>query len=69
MGLTLLVYTVCIYFIKNDLPPGWATITILISLFGGIQLLFLGIIGEYIGQIFDEVKNRPLYIIEDKINI
>ena len=69
MGLTLLVYTVFIYFIKNDLPPGWATTTILISLFGGIQLLFLGIIGEYIGQIFDEVKNRPLYIIEDKINI
>jgi dolichol-phosphate mannosyltransferase len=44
-------------------------LTILISLFSGVQLIFLGIIGEYIGAIFDEVKGRPHYLIEEKINI
>tara|TARA_X000000368_G_C23043730_1_gene718165 strand:+ start:108 stop:1046 length:939 start_codon:yes stop_codon:yes gene_type:complete len=57
------------YFLNNVTPSGWTTLTILISLFSGIQLLFLGVIGEYIGSIFEEVKQRPLYIIEDKINI
>ena len=57
------------YFLNNVAPSGWTTLTILISLFSGIQLLFLGVIGEYIGSIFEEVKQRPLYIIEDKINI
>jgi glycosyltransferase involved in cell wall biosynthesis len=47
--------------------PGWTTIIVLISFLGGMQLFALGIVGEYIGRIFLETKNRPLYIIEDKI--
>ncbi|MBO6178584.1 MAG: glycosyltransferase family 2 protein [Selenomonadaceae bacterium] len=42
---------------------GWATITVCILFFGGVQMVFLGIIGEYIGRIFEEVKRRPLYLI------
>ncbi|MEM3000940.1 MAG: glycosyltransferase family 2 protein [Candidatus Nitrosocaldus sp.] len=57
------------YFVDETLPSGWATLTILLSFFSGIQLIFLGIIGEYIAAIFDEVKGRPHYIIEEKINI
>ncbi len=56
------------YFLDETLPSGWATLTILISFFSGIQLIFLGIVGEYIAAIFDEVKGRPHYIIEEKIN-
>jgi dolichol-phosphate mannosyltransferase len=47
--------------------PGWTTIVVLISLIGGMQLFALGIVGEYIGRIFFETKNRPLYIVEDKV--
>jgi len=56
------------YFLDKSLPPGWATLTILLSIFSGIQLTFMGIIGMYIGAIFDEVKARPHYIIEEMIN-
>jgi dolichol-phosphate mannosyltransferase len=56
------------YFVFGSFPSGWATIIILISIFSGTQLIFLGIIGEYIGAIFDEVKARPPYIIDEKVN-
>ena len=46
---------------------GWPTIVSLITFFAGIQLFGLGVAGEYIGRIFLETKNRPLYIIENKI--
>ena len=63
------LHTFISYIFTSTIPSGWTTITIMLSLFSGIQLLFLGIIGEYIGSIFDEVKNRPLYIVEKKINL
>ncbi len=47
---------------------GWASLAVIILLVGGIQLIMLGVVGEYIARIFDESKNRPLYIIEDKYN-
>jgi dolichol-phosphate mannosyltransferase len=56
------------YFITDETPSGWTTLSILISVFGGMQMFFLGVLGEYLGAIFDEVKDRPLYIIEEKLN-
>jgi dolichol-phosphate mannosyltransferase len=56
------------YFIYSSLPSGWTTIVMLISISSGVQLIFLGIVGEYLGAIFDEVKGRPHYIIEEKVN-
>ncbi|WP_165044214.1 glycosyltransferase [Dysgonomonas sp. ZJ709] len=47
---------------------GWTSTIILIIFFGGVQLLTIGVLGEYIGVLFDEVKNRPEYIIEEKMN-
>ncbi len=67
-GLFFALVTFIQYFIYSSLPSGWTTLTILISMFSGVQLIFLGIIGEYIGAIFDEVKGRPHYIIEETIN-
>ena len=43
--------------------PGWTSIMVLVGIVGGIQLVVLGVIGEYIGHIFDEVKRRPLYVV------
>ncbi len=52
----------------EDYTPGLPTSVLLITFFSGVQLLALGLIGEYIGRIYDQVKQRPPYIIEKKIN-
>ena len=46
--------------------PGYASLIILVLMLGGVQLISLGIQGEYIGKIYEQVKNRPLYIIKNK---
>ena len=48
---------------------GWTSTAFLIMFFGGLNLFVLGIIGEYIGDIFDEVKNRPVFLIDQKLGI
>ena len=48
---------------------GWTSTVIIIIFFGGVQLLTIGVLGQYIGSLFDEVKNRPEYIISERINI
>lgn len=47
--------------------PGWATLLIAVLFLGGVQLVSLGIIGEYIARIYGEVKERPLYVVREKI--
>ncbi len=49
--------------------PGFGAITITVLLLGGIQLITIGIIGEYVGRIYDEVKGRPLYLVRAKRNM
>ena len=80
MGFIISMFTFigfCVFFIFSlfNIPilghspreaPGYTTLTLSVLLLGGIQLISLGIIGEYIGRIFDEVKARPLYVIHDK---
>lgn len=53
-------------FLHNS-PNGWATLIIMMCVFGGIQLFCVGIIGEYVGQVYREVKRRPRYIIETEL--
>lgn len=68
-GMAYALYIIIRTIIKGIDVPGYASLLVFILVLGGIQMIILGIIGEYIGRIFMEVKNRPLYIVEEKVNI
>lgn len=59
------IYLVWVYFSVGSFPRGYASLMLIILVLGGLQLCVLGVIGEYLGRIFDEVKNRPLYLIDE----
>ena len=67
VGLILTVYVLVIQFSGRITTPGWASTLITIIFFGGVQLVTIGVLGEYIGNILDEVKGRPEYLVEDAI--
>jgi polyisoprenyl-phosphate glycosyltransferase len=62
------LYYIFIKFIDPQLTPGLSSTILFITFFSGINLLGLGVLGEYVGRIYDEVKGRPEYIIDKKIN-
>ncbi|WP_300902876.1 glycosyltransferase family 2 protein [uncultured Clostridium sp.] len=69
-ALASILYMIFIFFktiIKGIDVPGYASLICIVLLLGGIQLICLGIIGEYLGRIFIEVKNRPLYFIDEYV--
>ena len=51
----------------QDLPRGWASLFVAVLFIGGVQLVSLGIIGEYLGRIYTEVKRRPLYVVQERL--
>ena len=57
-------YVLFLWFFTDKSLPGWSSIVLPMYFLGGIQVLFLGVIGEYLGKIYQEVKDRPRYIIE-----
>jgi polyisoprenyl-phosphate glycosyltransferase len=61
LGVLYLLYIVGRYLIIGDLVPGWASLVVVVTILGGLQLLALGISGEYLARIFEESKHRPLY--------
>jgi dolichol-phosphate mannosyltransferase len=61
----LIIYALYSRFISKDYEPGWASLMLAILFIGGIQLIGIGIIGEYISRISDNFRNRPLYIVKD----
>ena len=62
LSLLYLIFVVTCFFLGWKLAPGWASIIFLVTFLGGVQLAFVGILGEYIARIFEEVKRRPLYV-------
>ncbi len=57
------LYIICEYLLFRNPVSGWPTIVTILLFFSGINLISLGIVGEYVARIFDEVKGRPLYIV------
>ena len=60
VGVTVIVY---LRLFTSLAIPGWSSILSAVTFFGGVQLLFLGILGEYVGRIFEQVKGRPRYFV------
>src|SRR5262249_38929168 len=50
----------------GDIPEGWTSTVALILIIGGVQLLMIGIVGEYLARVYSEAKHRPSYIIRDR---
>lgn len=71
VGFAGIVYAICLRFLfpHQYWVTGWTALFVAIMFFGGIQLITIGIIGEYIGKIYKEVQARPPYIIKEKVNI
>jgi polyisoprenyl-phosphate glycosyltransferase len=53
----------------QGIVTGWTSIVVAVLFLGGVQLLAIGILGEYIGRIYEEVKARPLYLVRDAVNL
>ncbi|MGI8656668.1 MAG: glycosyltransferase family 2 protein [Pyrinomonadaceae bacterium] len=61
-----IIYAVLLRFLTNDWVRGWASIFVAVLFMSGVQLVSLGIIGEYVGRIYGEVKKRPLYFVRER---
>jgi polyisoprenyl-phosphate glycosyltransferase len=61
------LFAITVYLTVGHLPPGYTSLIVAVSFMGGLQLTVLGILGEYLAAVFDEVKRRPLYIVDEVI--
>ena len=68
-GILYLFYVGLAWMMNATSPRGFISLAVLIIFFGGVQLLSIGIIGEYVGQVFDEVKGRPLTVVSESVGL
>ncbi|HTP79850.1 MAG TPA: glycosyltransferase family 2 protein [Bacteroidota bacterium] len=68
-GILYTVYSLYAFFVLKNTVPGWTSLLISILFLGGVQLLSLGLIGEYLARIYYEAKQRPVYIIKRSIGV
>ncbi len=69
MSVLYAIWAIVAHFALHITLPGWTATVVLISLLSAVQLLMIGILGEYVGRIYEEVKRRPLYVIGDRVNL
>jgi dolichol-phosphate mannosyltransferase len=63
----VLAWTLYVRFFTSHHPQGWTSVIAVVLLLGGVQLLSLGVIGQYVARIFDETKQRPLYLVDEVV--
>jgi dolichol-phosphate mannosyltransferase len=61
------VFVLLHWLLTRESVEGWTSLVIVVLFLGGVQLLTLGVIGEYIGRIYDDVRARPLYVVDDMV--
>ena len=69
LGFILAIVFIIQKFTIYMMPTGWSSLIVTILIVGGVQLLALGIIGEYIGRLFLTVNSRPQYLVEEVVGI
>jgi polyisoprenyl-phosphate glycosyltransferase len=63
------VWALLARFVFGVAVPGWTTLVVLVSLLAAVQLIMIGILGEYVGRVYEQVKGRPLYVVADRVNL
>jgi dolichol-phosphate mannosyltransferase len=63
------IWAIVAHFYLKATLPGWTTVVVLVALLAAVQLIMIGILGEYIGRIYEEVKRRSLYVVGERVNI
>lgn len=69
MSVIVAIWAIVAHVAFNATVPGWTATVVLTSLLAAVQLLMIGILGEYIGRIYEQVKARPLYVVGDTVNL
>ena len=67
LALLGMLYGIVIRLLTDQWIPGWAALFVAILFMGGVQLVLIGVLGEYIGRIYGEVKQRPLYLVRERL--
>jgi len=69
LAIGVAVWAVVAHVVFHATVPGWTAMTVLVSLLAAVQLLMIGILGEYVGRIYEQVKARPLYVLRETQNM
>lgn len=65
LGWAYLLYAICVHVFTHQTVSGWTSVTAAVVLLGGVQLICLGIFGQYLGRMYEDIKGRPLFLIAD----
>jgi dolichol-phosphate mannosyltransferase len=65
-GFVYLIWILIRFFVLRDLVQGWASLICAVLILGGCQLTFIGLVGQYLARVFEEVKERPIYLLKQK---
>jgi dolichol-phosphate mannosyltransferase len=65
----LAMWAVVAHFGLHATVPGWTAVVVILTLLASVQLLMIGILGEYVGRIYEQVKQRPLYVVGERVNL